>query len=243
MGIARLLAAVILAYALYSGASPANAASLRVSPVVLDLKAPTAAATVRVWNDARQPINVQVRVFRWVQRNGENVYEQTNDVVASPPITTLQPRGENLIRIVRTTNRPVGGEESYRLIVDELPDPSRRQAGTVSLVVRHSIPLFFSTVDASGADPSWTVQPRRSGVLVTVRNGGAMRLKVSNLVVSNGGAAVARRDGLVGYVLGGSTASWFVPATRGGRISGGQVSISAESEAGRFNANARVQGG
>jgi len=243
MGIARLLAAAIVAFALNFGASSANAASLRVSRVLLDLKAQTASATLRVWNDARRPINVQIRVFRWVQRNGEDVYEQTGDVVASPPITTLQPRGENLIRIVRTTNRPVSGEESYRLIVDELPDPSSRQAGTVSLVVRHSIPLFFSTVDAPGANPSWTVQPRRGGVLVTVRNDGAMRLRVSNMVVNSGGAAVARRDGLVGYVLGGSIASWFVPAARGGGISGGQVTISAESEAGRFNANARLQGG
>lgn len=221
----------------------AQAASLRVAPVVLDLRAPTAASTIRIWNDARRPINVQIRVLRWTQKNGEDAYEVTNDVVASPPITTLRPGGENLIRIVRTSKRPVNGEESYRLVVDELPDPSRRVAGTVVLVVRHSIPVFFGTTDASGASPSWSVQQRRGGYLVTVRNRGSMRLKISNLALSSGGKALARREGLVGYALGNSTAKWFVPATGRSRVSDGSVAISADSEAGRFDATARLTGG
>lgn len=218
-----------------------DAASLRVAPVVLDLSAPTAASTIRVWNDARRPINVQIRVFRWVQRNGEDAYEATNDVVASPPITTLQPGGENLVRIVRTTNRAVDGEESYRLVVDELPDPSRRTGGTVTLVVRHAIPVFFASPEAQGASPSWTVTPRRGGYVVTVRNDGSKRLKISNLALTSGGATLARQEGLVGYVLGNSTASWFVPGR--GRASGNSVTVTADSEAGRFDATARLRGG
>lgn len=222
---------------------PSSAASLRVAPVVLDLRTPTAASTIRIWNDARRPINVQIRVFRWVQRNGEDAYEQTNEVVASPPITTLRPGGENLVRVIRTSKRPIDGEESYRLVVDELPDPSRRQASTVTLVVRHSIPVFFANPDAPGAEPSWTVEPRRGGVVVTVRNTGSMRLKISNLAINSGGTAVARREGLVGYVLGNSSASWFVPGTGRGRLSGRSVTITADSEAGRFDATARLKGG
>lgn len=221
----------------------AQAASLRVAPVMLDLTAPTAASAIRVWNDASRPINVQIRVFRWVQRDGESIYEPTDRVVASPPITTLQPGAENIIRIVRTSKQPVRGEESYRLVVDELPDPSRRKAGTVTLVVRHSIPVFFDTMGASGADPSWTVSRRGGGFVVTARNDGAKRLRISDLALQNGKTVMARRKGLVGYVLGNSTASWFVPGTGRGRPSGGSVTISADSEAGRFNAIARLRGG
>lgn len=223
-------------------AGKVEAASLRVAPVILDLRAPTAASMVRVWNDANRPLNVQIRVFRWTQRNGEDVYEPTNDVVASPPMTTLRPGGENLIRIVRTVKKPVEGEESYRLIVDELPDPSRRRANTITLVIRQSIPVFFAMTDAVDASPSWTVTPRRGGYVVTARNTGAKRLKISNLSLSAGGAAVARRNGLVGYVLGNSSASWFVPST-GRRLSSSSVTITADSEAGRFHARARLQGG
>lgn len=238
--LATIVACLAMALAL---AAPSAAASLRVAPVALDLRAPTAASTIRIWNDAQRPINVQIRVFRWRQQNGEDVYEAATDVVASPPITTLLPGGENLIRIVRTVKQPVQGEESYRLVVDELPDPSRRQAGTVTLVVRHSIPVFFAQPDAPGASPTWSVERRRGGYVVTVRNDGAKRLKVSNLALSSGGTVVAQREGLIGYVLGNSSVSWFVPGTGRGGASGGSVTITADSEAGRFDATARLRGG
>ena len=223
-------------------ADPSRAASLRVAPVLLDLTAPSAATTLRVWNDAKRPINVQVRVFRWTQRNGEDAFAATDAVVASPPITTLVPGGENLIRIVRTSGRPVQAEESYRLVVDELPDPARRPGGTVVLVVRHSIPVFFADPDASAAAASWAVERRGGGYVVTVRNTGAKRLRISNLTLG-GSQPVARRGGLVGYVLGNSTARWFVPATGRGRLTGRSVTITAYGEAGRFDATARLKGG
>jgi fimbrial chaperone protein len=219
-------------------AATSEAASLRVAPVILDLTAPTAASSVRVWNDAERPINVQIRVFRWSQSGGEDRLEPTTDVVASPPITTLQPGSENLVRIVRTTKRPVEGEESYRLLVDELPQPGERTAGTVVLVVRYSLPVFFAAPEAAGAEVSWSVRRQDGGFLVTAQNSGTERLRVSNLELSGG--AAGRRDGLVGYVLGDSSMSWFVPGSGG---SGGSVTISADGEAGRFNATARLQGG
>ncbi|WP_027999089.1 fimbrial biogenesis chaperone [Sinorhizobium arboris] len=239
----RLLATVVAGLAIFSQwIAGAEAASLRVAPVILDLKAPTAASTMRIWNEARTPINVQIRVFRWRQVNGENTYEATNEVVASPPITALRPGGENLVRIVRTSKRPVEAEESYRLVVDELPDPSRRTASAVVMVVRHSIPVFFGNPEAANAAPSWAVQKARGGYVVTVRNRGSQRIRISDLALSSGSTVLARGGGLVGYVLGNSTAKWFVPGTGRGR-GAGSVTISADSEAGRLDATARLSGG
>jgi fimbrial chaperone protein len=239
----RSLALVVatLAVALQLSGS-AGAASLRVAPVLLDLRAPTAASTIRIWNDAARPMNVQIRVFRWTQRNGADAYEPTRDVVASPPMTTLRPGAENLVRIVRTSKQPLTGEESYRLIVDEVPDPSRRAAGTVVLVLRHSIPVFFTPSEPAGATASWTVARRKGGYLVTAHNKGPARLRLANLTLASRGATIARREGLVGYALGNSTVSWFVPGT-GKAPSAGSLTISADSEAGRFDATARLAGG
>jgi len=56
---------------------------------------------------------------------------------------TLKPGGENVIRIVRVASTPVTARESYRVLVDQLPDPKAAKAGVVSILVRHAIPLFF----------------------------------------------------------------------------------------------------
>ena len=234
--------AAILAAGLPFGHA-AQAASLRVAPVLIDLSAPTAASSIRIWNDAPQAINVQTRIFRWSQKNGVDVYTPATDVVASPPITKLKPGGENMVRIVRTSKKSVQSEESYRLLVDELPNAGGRKAGTVVLVVRHSIPVFFSRPDAAEATTRWQVTAKAGGYQLTAVNSGARRLKISNLSLSAGSKSVAQRDGLIGYVLGKSTVSWFIPAQGGKRASGSSLTITADSEAGRFNATASLNGG
>jgi len=137
--------AIIVALALLAGlALPAEASSLRVAPISLKLATQEPAGVVRVWNDGNAPVQVQVRVFRWKVVNGKDVLEPTKDVVASPPMTTLVPGAENLIRVVRVAKRSLADTERYRLLVDELPDPARQRAGTVTVLVRHAIPVVFS---------------------------------------------------------------------------------------------------
>lgn len=216
-----------------------EAASLRVSPVLVDLSAPTATSQLSVFNDATKPLNVQVRIFRWTQKDGRDVLEPAQGVAVSPPIAQLKPGGENMVRIVRTSKKPVSGEESYRVVVDELP-PTARQAITVVMVVRHSIPVFFAQPDAAEASVSWSIRSVSGGYQVTAQNRGSKRFKVANLQLKSAGRTVGEQDGLVGYVLGRSTAQWFVPA-RGRQ--GGAITIHGESEAGSFDARAKPQGG
>ena len=102
-----------------------EAASLRVAPTTISLVAPDAASVLSLRNDDKRPINVQIRVFRWTQVDGVDRLEPARDVVASPPAARLAGGAATTVRIVRVSKAPVSGEESYRLLVDELPDPSR----------------------------------------------------------------------------------------------------------------------
>ena len=133
----------VAALAMVLAASGAQASSLRVSPVGLTINSGAATSSIRVWNNDKLPIGVQVRVFRSKFVDGEEWLEPTTNVVASPPVTKLAPGGENLVRIVRIAKTPVAADERYRLLVDELPDPTRRKAGTINVLVRHSIPVRF----------------------------------------------------------------------------------------------------
>jgi len=117
--IARAIGVLVLPG--WFAASGASAASLQVTPVLLEVVAPGAAATVTLRNNGARPIATQVRVFRWIQESGGERLEPTEDVVASPPAVELQPGQDYVARVVRVTKKPVVGEESYRLFVDELP--------------------------------------------------------------------------------------------------------------------------
>jgi fimbrial chaperone protein len=144
----RSLSLNLCAAAAFVAAAPvAHAASLQVTPLLVHVAAPGAASTVTLRNEGPRPINAQVRVFRWTQANGEDVLQPTNAVVASPPIVNLGSRIDYAVRIVRATRQPITREEAYRLVIDELPDAASRKSGTVAIVLRHAIPVFFTPQD------------------------------------------------------------------------------------------------
>jgi len=76
----------------------AQATSLRVAPTNIEMIAPDSAAALTLRNEAKKPINVQMRVFRWTQQDGIERLEPTSDVVASPPAAKLGPGANYLVR-------------------------------------------------------------------------------------------------------------------------------------------------
>jgi fimbrial chaperone protein len=232
---ASLTAAVLLAACV----ATAGAGSLRVTPVLLDVRTPASAATLTLRNDAEHPLNVQIRVFRWTQANGAERLERTTEVVVSPPMATFAPGMEYVVRVVRPSKRPVIGEESYRILVDEVPDPTQQKSGEVHFVLRYSIPVFFAVADAPRATVAWSARLRGGAVTLTAANSGGRRLRLANLkLVDASGATVLQHDGLVGYVLNGSSMSW---SFGGGRSRfAGSIKLAADSESGSIHATVPI---
>lgn len=240
MSRAMILPAV-LAACLASG--PVGAASLQVQPALVDVVAPSAASTVTLRNTGPAPINVQVRVFRWSQTDGEERLEPTEDVVASPPAVALAPNTDYVARIVRVVKRPLAGEEAYRIFVDELPDAAQPRTNAVKLLVRHSIPVFFAAPDRTAAAVTWSIARQGDRFMISAENKGGSRLRVSALSLRDGaGRSVTLGSGLVGYALGRSTMRWNLPVGRQNFASAGPVSLSAEGHDGPIRATASLGG-
>jgi fimbrial chaperone protein len=223
-------------------AAPVEAASLQVTPILVDVTADAAAATtVTLKNSGGKAVNVQLRVFKWSQVNGEDKYEETTDVSVSPPMVAMKGNGEYVVRVVRTARTPIRGEESYRFVADELPDADAKKAGVISLLVRHSVPVFFHSNGASPASVQWNVAKRGGRIVVEGSNTGERRVRVSRLKAEDGaGNAVNYGDGLVGYVLGKSSVSFPSRGAAKG-FSGSAAKISLTSEAGVQSASATVR--
>ncbi len=216
-----------------------RAAALQVAPVLVEVAAPSATSSVTLRNEGMRPLDTQVRVFKWSQVNGVEKLEPTRDVVASPPSATLDSRTDYTIRVVRTAKTPVEREEAYRLVVDELPDPARERNGTVVVVVRHAIPVFFTPVEANMPKVTWSVQTKGNQLVLTAVNAGGRRVRLSNMTVSDGKSQVHFGSGLVGYSLAGASMSWTRPMPKG--FSASNITISAQGDLGKINAVAQVQ--
>ena len=209
------------------------AASLQVAPVLVEVPAPGAAATLKLRNEGNRPLNAQIRIFQWTQVDGVDTLTPTNDVAASPPLASLRPNTDYTVRIVRTNKAPAAKEESYRLLIDELPERAAGQTVSVNIALRYSIPVFFTAPGGAPPKLNWEIQQRANKPVIVANNAGDRRIRLSRLKLTDARGGVANfGDGLAGYVLGHSTRTFAIPANAKGFGAGGVASISAQSDVG-----------
>ena len=221
---------------LICGAVDASAASLQVYPINIEVKAPAMAATMTLRNLDDHIAATQIRVFKWYQRDGKDILEPTESVLASPPAVTLKPGTNYTVRVVRVSQSPIVGEESYRLLVDQIPDSTQMKAGAVNLAIRYSIPVFFSK-SPQVANVSWTITGKAHHVQLVGTNSGQQRLKISNLTIKDSRGQVLKfGNGLLGYLLGGGSQEFNSPVLPAGYASGGKFLIRYSSDNGPVEA-------
>ena len=221
------------------GSGVAEAASLQVAPVLLEVPATGSTSTLTLRNEGARSLDAQIRVFKWTQDHGTEHLEPTDDVVASPPEATLASRTDYTVRVVRNSSTPVTGEEAYRLVVDELPDPLREKNGSVVVVVRHAVPLFFMPEEPETPRLRWSTDVRNGKICVTVTNDGGRRMRISNMTISNGAKSVSFGAGLIGYALAKSSMTWSRPAPAG--FSTVHATVTADGDAGKINSPMSVR--
>jgi len=246
MFIGRAILGVGVALTL-AGAS--QAAAFRISPIGVEIPAAQRAETVTVTNTDVEPVNLQVRIFKWSQVDGEDRLDPTNEVIASPPAASIPAGKSYTIRIARRAIGPVATEQTYRLFIDELPKPIDPKASGqgVSMVLRTSMPVFVVDKKQS-ATLNWRVWSDVKGVHVEASNSGQRHGRISSLKLQQGGgAAVDFGSGLNGYVLPGAQKIFTVKPAEGAAPSsmkvGSEVMLTAVNEGQEIKTTVVVQGG
>ena len=231
-----LLSATVLSVAVPAAAL---ASSLQVAPVNIEVPAPGAASTITLKNSGNGSVNAQIRVFKWTQVDGKDQLVPTKEVVASPPAVKLGPGKSSVVRIVRRSKSPTATEESFRLVVDEVPKaPTATQAG-VGFAMRYSVPVFFSAAGQE-TDLNWTAKIAGGQLRIVAENDGGRRVRLADLKVVKGGKSVNVGQGLAGYVLGESSHVWLVKGGAKFAAPGTTIKIIAKSDNGPIEATAKV---
>src|SRR3546814_20680504 len=99
------------------------------------------ASALGLSNTGKSALHAQVRIFHWTQADGNDKLTPTTDLVASPPMVSIEPGKRQLVRIIRVNDGliPHKVERTFRLLVDELPGPGRPG---VKFDHSYSIPVF-----------------------------------------------------------------------------------------------------
>lgn len=211
-GCSDLIAGIrrLLAVWLFTVGFAAHAATLQISPVTVDLQSNESASGITLRNPGDGPLYGQVRVFRWDQSNGNDTLIPTQELIASPPLIQIGAQADQLVRLVRATSAPVAVEQSYRVLIDELPPPDTTPANGVTIRLRYSVPIFVEPAGAAGQPVLlWHLAREDHGWVLRVDNTGTKRAQIAAVQLVNGaGKAYEINKGLLGYALAGRTGQW-----------------------------------
>jgi len=185
------------------------AAQLSISPLGLDLSDSRTIANVTIGNNSEtNAANIQVRIFNWNQdANGEQVLSPATKVVVSPPIFNAKASSSNIVRVIRMGKEPIVGEESYRLLIEELPNEEQALENTgIGILIGHSLPVFVTAKNAQDAKPSFTVSADNDHIYLNVTNNGDIHLKLGNVnFIDATNSKKALNAEFASYVLGHKT--------------------------------------
>ncbi|WP_151963044.1 fimbrial biogenesis chaperone [Acinetobacter oleivorans] len=191
-----------------------NAASIRLSPVSVEILSDQSASSISLYNQSNESSDLQVRIFEWRQNAGQDQLIPTDEIAVSPPFLKLQPNDSYNLRVVRINPVPVSGEQTYRIIIDELPKPidNRKVDQGVNVLLRSSLPLFVVGKDAI-TKLTWSIQQEQNNSSLIINNVGNRHALLSNLTLvdttANKSYAI-KVNTVNGYILAGKARNFNI---------------------------------
>lgn len=123
--------------------------NFRISPSIIELDRSSKSGVVSVINDDSEPLSLQIKLFEWSQdHEGADKYVESTDLIYFPRIMTVAAGDERILR-VGIKAPAVGRERTYRVFIEEIPQPRKIDSGNAAIVavaIRFGVPIFIGPV-------------------------------------------------------------------------------------------------
>lgn len=175
----------------------------RVSPIRLDLGAEAKSGVVSVINEGAGRFQVQMKAFLWEQdTEGKDQYTASDDLVFFPKIMIFDKPEERILRA--GIKMPAGmKEKTYRLFIEEIPEPRKAEGTSVAVAIRFGVPIFVKPLKEEPKGEITRLELVKGECRVTVKNSGNVHFIISavNIKGKNGGGTEVFAKKLDGWYL------------------------------------------
>jgi fimbrial chaperone protein len=222
----------------------AGAGSLAIDPVRLDLSTAAPVAALNLHNEGAEPMLLQLELVRWSMDGAQELYVPTNELLATPPIFTIEPGQSQIVRVGMRQPIRERQERSFRLFVQEPPQsvaPTPEQAQKLHVALRIGIPVFVAPGVPPQENINWRLWRSEDGAVgIEASNTGNIhaRLLDVRLATMNGKREWSVETAST-YLLAGHTRQWILPSDAAvpdeplslkARAENGAVEVSLEPE-------------
>lgn len=213
--------------------------SLQVSPLRIDLNEKQRIEIVSLKNRGDEPIHLQLEIKRWRQINGKNIYSNTHEILVTPPIVSITPNKEQIIRVGLINPSDSIQELSYRLYITEIPEKqiSHQPGGEVRITSKIGIPIFVNSSVYKIVKPIWRCQAKKQNqhLNLSLSNLSNEHIKILSLMIKtnlNSPAIINSQE--VRYILPKQTLNWSFPLS-GTAVDSTSFVVEADTNKGRLS--------
>lgn len=219
------------------GCINAHAANFAVSPVIAHLTSEKPIAALTIKNQDSAPLMVEAQLFRWRQIDGKEQLTPAPELLATPPIFKIAGSSSQIVRVGMRKPITSDPEESYRLILKEIPPDKKPGFQGLNVILRISIPLFVSKGPVS-PELRWRAYLGDNGkVWLDVENVGSGHTKIQQIRLQKDGK-LAHTFSNPFYVLRGDR---LHQSSELSASKGTQLQLEVETSKGRINTAVTVE--
>ncbi len=163
--------------------SVSRAGEWRVTPIRLDLGREARSGAITVINEMDGRLQVQMKTFEWTQdEEGKDNYTETDDILFFPRMILFEKNEERIIRAgIRTP--PAAREKTYRLFIEEIPEPRKAEGANVAIAIRFGVPIFVKPPKEEVKGEIEKIGMSNGTVAARVRNAGNRHFVILSVVV------------------------------------------------------------
>jgi fimbrial chaperone protein len=164
----------------------AAAAGFGLAPTGLTIAPNAVSGSVVVTNTGSDELVIQARPYAWSQ-NGNDVREETRDVVINPPIFKLAAGEQQLVRVAPRGAPLPNLERAYRLIFSEVPrGQAAASAPGFRITIAMDIPLFIEPLVRGTPQVTWRLEQVGDRSRLVAENSGGRHLRWREVQVLDG---------------------------------------------------------
>lgn len=183
----------------------------RVAPIRLDFDKGTKSGVITVSNDSSEKVHLQIKAAEWIQdAEGKDKYSDTSDLVYFPKIMILDKNEEKVLRTgIKASS--VEKEKTYRLFIEEIPQPSKAEGASVAVAIRFGVPIFIKPEKEEARGEVEKIEMSKGVLKAVVKNSGNVHLMIVSINIKGNnkeGNEVYSRELSGWYLLNGSSRTY-----------------------------------
>ena len=178
-----ILTALVTVLVIFLSPQISKPADIFVNPIRLFFDVKQKTTIIKVKNNSDQKLSLQIDAYSWIQDEEANdQYQPTQDVILFPKMLSLEGGEERIIR-VGINSPPMTKEKTYRIFLEELPQPLQVEGNVLRTILKIGVPMFIAPVKSEVAGEIEKIQCSKCSLACTVKNKGNVHFVIQAVKV------------------------------------------------------------